>query len=85
MTDPKFLCFEAEDLRGAEEAAHDAAAFPAALPVENRVLPLDYAYRPGQEEDGVTITVSVRDAARLTPAALDWAVPGHLEERCSIC
>jgi ATP-dependent helicase HrpA len=81
LTDPRFLFFEADDLRGSEEAAHDAAAFPAALPVENRVLPLDYAYRPGQDDDGVTITVSVRDAADLTPAALDWAVPGHLEEK----
>jgi ATP-dependent helicase HrpA len=81
MTDPKFLCFEAGDLRGAEEAAHDAAAFPDALPIENRVLPLDYAYRPGQDEDGVTIKVSVRDAGALTSAALDWAVPGHLHEK----
>jgi ATP-dependent helicase HrpA len=81
QTEAKYLCFEAGDLRGSEEAAHDAAAFPAALPVENRVLPLDYSYRPGQDDDGVTITVSVRDAEALTPAALDWAVPGHLEEK----
>ena len=81
MTDPKFLFLEAGDLRGYEEAAHDAAAFPDTLPIENRVLPLDYAYRPGQDEDGVTITVSVHDAGALTPAALDWAVPGHLEEK----
>jgi len=85
LTEPKFLCFEAEELRGSEEAAHDAAAFPAALPVENRVLALDYAYRPGQDDDGVTITVSVRDAAELTPAALDWAVPATLRKKCSIC
>jgi ATP-dependent helicase HrpA len=81
VAEPEFLFFEAGDLRGPEEAAHDAAAFPDALPIENRVLPLDYAYRPGQEEDGVTITVSVRDAEALTPAALDWAVPGHLEDK----
>jgi ATP-dependent helicase HrpA len=81
VTDPRFLFFEAEDLRGAEDAAHDAAAFPDALPIENHVLPLDYTYRPGQDDDGVTITVSGRDAAALTPAALDWAVPGHLDEK----
>jgi ATP-dependent helicase HrpA len=81
VTEPKFLFFEAENLRGSEDAAHDAAAFPDALPVENRVLPLDYVYRPGQDEDGVTITVSVRDAESLTPASLDWAVPGHLEDK----
>ncbi|MFA5058792.1 MAG: DUF3418 domain-containing protein, partial [Opitutaceae bacterium] len=80
-TEPAFLQLEPEDLRGAEAATHDAAAFPDTLPLENRVLPIDYAYRPGQEEDGVTITVAARDAAALTPAALDWAVPGHLEEK----
>ncbi|MDD2763840.1 MAG: ATP-dependent RNA helicase HrpA [Opitutaceae bacterium] len=80
-TEPAFLQLEPEDLRGADAAAHDAAAFPDTLPIENRVLPLDYAYRPGREEDGVTITVAARDAAALTPAALDWAVPGHLEEK----
>jgi ATP-dependent helicase HrpA len=80
-TDPTFLCFEAEDLRGSEDAAHDAAEYPDALPMANSVLPLDYAYRPGKDEDGVTITVSVSDAETLTPASLDWAVPGHLEEK----
>ena len=79
--EPSFLCFEAEDLQGAEEAEHDAEDFPDALPLANRVLPLDYAYRPGEEEDGVTLTVGLAAAAALTPAALDWAVPGHLEEK----
>jgi ATP-dependent helicase HrpA len=81
QTKPRFLQLEAEDLRGAEEAAQDMAAFPDTLPLANRVLPLGYVYRPGGEEDGVTLTVGARDAAGLTPAALDWAVPGHLEEK----
>jgi ATP-dependent helicase HrpA len=81
MTDPEFLFCEAEDLREAEDAAHEAADFPDALPIENRVLPIDYAYRPGQDDDGVTITVSARDAAALTSASLDWAVPGQLDEK----
>jgi ATP-dependent helicase HrpA len=81
QTEPKFLQLEPEDLRGAAEAAQDMAAFPDMLPLENRVLPLDYVYRPGGEEDGVTLTVRVCDATNLTAAALDWAVPGHLEEK----
>jgi len=81
MTDPRFLQMEPEDLREEGEAALDAASFPDGLPLENRVLPLEYAYRPGQEEDGVTIAVSLRDAPALTSAALDWAVPGHLEDK----
>jgi ATP-dependent helicase HrpA len=32
-------------------------------------------------DDGVTLTVTLREAEELTPAALDWAVPGHLEAK----
>ena len=79
--EPRFLFMTPEDLRDPETIPHDATAFPAALPVDNRVLPLHYAYKPGQAEDGVTVQVSVREAEALTPAALDWAVPGHLEAK----
>jgi len=79
--EPRFLHCEAEDLRDPETLVHDAAAFPEALPLENRALPLNYAYKPGQAEDGVTLEVNVREAAALTAVALDWAVPGHLETK----
>ncbi|HEX2860308.1 MAG TPA: ATP-dependent RNA helicase HrpA, partial [Lacunisphaera sp.] len=84
MTRPKFLFLREEDLRPAEEAQHDATAFPEALPVENRVLPLAYAYQPGKAEDGVTVRVSPAEAEALTPAVLDWAVPGHLLEKVEL-
>ena len=79
--EPRFLQSEAEDLRDPETLTHDATAFPEALPLANHALPLNYAYKPGQTEDGVTLEVNVREAAALTPAALDWAVPGHLETK----
>jgi ATP-dependent helicase HrpA len=84
MTDPKFLFMSADSLRATEEAEHDAAAFPEELPVDNRVLPLTYAYQPGKEADGVTVRVNVAEAEALTPAALDWAVPGHLPEKVEL-
>ena len=80
-TDPQFLFMAPEDLRDPETIQHDAEAYPAELPLANRVLPLNYAYKPGQPDDGVTVNVSVREAEALTPAALDWAVPGHLEAK----
>lgn len=79
--EPRFLCMEPEDLRDPETIAHDAEAFPEALPLQNSALPLNYAYKPGQTDDGVTLDVSVREAGALTPAALDWAVPGHVEPK----
>jgi ATP-dependent helicase HrpA len=79
--EPQFLMMEADDLRDPESLAHDAESYPVALPLDNAVLPLHYAYKPGQSDDGVTLDVNVREAETLTQAALDWAVPGHLEQK----
>ncbi len=81
VTDKKFLWMTEANLRPAADTAHDAEAFPDALPIENRVMPLAYSYQPGQEQDGVTVRVSIEEADELTPAALDWAVPGHLQAK----
>ncbi len=83
-TNPKFLFLREEDLRAAEDDAHDAEAFPEALPISNQVLPLTYAYQPGKHDDGVTVRVSLAEAEALTPASLDWAVPGHLPEKVEL-
>lgn len=83
-TEPKFLFMAEDSLRATEEAEHDSESFPEALPVDNRVLPLAYAYQPGNEADGVTVRVSVAETEALTPATLDWAVPGHLPEKVEL-
>ncbi len=83
-TNPKFLFLSEDDLRAHEDEMHDAEAFPEALPISNQVLPLSYAYQPGKHDDGVTVRVSLTEAEALTPASLDWAVPGHLPEKVEL-
>ena len=80
-TETDFLRMSLDDLRGLDAPAPDPAAFPTQLELDNRALPLAYAYKPGEEGDGVTLVVGVREAEALTPASLDWAVPGHLEQK----
>ena len=80
-SDPRFLFLEASDLHDPEKLKADSAEYPEAIPLENRVIPIHYAYRPGQENDGVAVDVDWRQARHLTAAALDWAVPGHLEAK----
>src|SRR5690606_875993 len=58
--EPDFLEMQPENLRDPETLAQDTTAFPEALPLENRALTLNYAYRPGQTDDGVTLEVNVR-------------------------
>ncbi|MBP8256154.1 MAG: ATP-dependent RNA helicase HrpA, partial [Opitutaceae bacterium] len=77
-TEPDFLHVRPEDLRESGEPKPDSAAFPEAVPLENRALPLHYTYKPGETDDGVNLEVRSHDAIKLTPAVLDWAVPGHL-------
>ena len=79
--EPKFLMMQEEDLRGTADAAPDREHFPEAVPIENRAIPLHYAYKPGKEDDGVTLNVNLRQAGSLTAADVDWAVPGHLLEK----
>jgi len=80
---PDFLKLRVEDFfapEADEPAAHEAS-FPEKLPLQNTALPLNYAYRPGQTDDGVTLDLSPREVDSLNEAALDWAVPGHLFEK----
>jgi ATP-dependent helicase HrpA len=76
--EPNFLRLTPDDLRGSEAIEVTAADFPEAMPLENRAVPLHYAYKPGQDDDGATLVVPVREWAALTPIAIDWAVGGHL-------
>src|SRR6185503_19891626 len=66
--EPRFRMMEMEDLRDPASVAHDTGAFPETLPLENRALPLNYSYKPGQPDDGVTLEITLRQAEALTPA-----------------
>lgn len=74
--DQKFLCAGEADLLGGVTLDYDVAAFPDAVTLAQQPLPLRYAYAPGEEWDGVTVQLPVDLARSLSPAQVDWAVPG---------
>jgi ATP-dependent helicase HrpA len=78
---PEFIRFTETQLLGDAIDEIDPTAFPDSVTLDNSALPLVYAYRPGQETDGVTLKLSARQARNLQPSLLDWLVPGHLEEK----
>jgi len=79
--EPDFLCATEQELTGGDELAHDLAMFPDKVSIGNSVLPLTYAYTPGQDDDGVTVQVPLPIAQHLTSAQLLWMVPGLREEQ----
>ncbi|MBE6428059.1 MAG: DUF3418 domain-containing protein [Planctomycetaceae bacterium] len=44
-------------------------------------FPLEYRFEPGNEADGVTIHATLETVHQLQEHALEWGVPGFLEER----
>lgn len=79
--EPEFLFATEADLMDADNLVYDHAAFPDQVAIGTSVLPLTYAYQPGEEDDGVTVRVPLPLAERLTPAELQWMVPGLREEQ----
>ena len=79
--EPQFLFMKEEDLLGDRKLRGDLDAFPDALVLDGQELPLEYAYRPGQEEDGVTVKLPYKLVDAIDPQILEWLVPGLLEEK----
>ncbi|MGB0344020.1 MAG: DUF3418 domain-containing protein, partial [Coraliomargarita sp.] len=70
-----------EDLLPEETGSDLAEAFPASINIGGSRLALDYRHAPGGEEDGVTLRVPVELLDAVRQSLLDWAVPGHREEK----
>ncbi len=79
--DPAFLRLSEADLTGGRELTFNAENFPDAVSLGGQPVPLSYAYAPGEEKDGVTIKLAFEMAQSISPASVDWAVPGLREEQ----
>jgi ATP-dependent helicase HrpA len=77
--EPEFLCVTAGELTGGQELSFDAQAFPDTVPLEGQSVPVSYAYSPGEEQDGVTLELPCGLAQSVSPAQVEWAVPGLRE------
>jgi ATP-dependent helicase HrpA len=77
----RFLCAAEADLLGDLQLSFDANAFPDSVHIAEQPLALNYAYAPGEEWDGVTVQLPVDLARALSPAAVEWSVPGLRAEQ----
>jgi ATP-dependent helicase HrpA len=82
--EPDFLCATEADLIGDDEATYDRALFPDRVSFGPTALPVSYAYKPGEEADGVTVRVPLPMAAQLTTGQIQWMVPGLREEQVGV-
>ena len=82
--EPSFLCAAESDLAGPAADLEALAQFPDRIELGQAVLPLNYTFNPGSEEDGVTVEVPLAVAGVLTSGQLQWIVPGFREELAGV-
>lgn len=75
------LTMSEKDLSPNPDEPLNLSAFPNTASLENAALPLNYQYKPGEEDDGVTLRVPYEKAKLVDDPTLDWLVPGHLESK----
>ncbi len=79
--EPGRLRMRAEDVRRGEPPAGLERDFPGHLHLAGHELALSYRFAPGEDEDGITVTVPAGILAELDPGPFEWLVPGRLAEK----
>jgi ATP-dependent helicase HrpA len=74
--DPAVLKLSLEDILLEEAHELSPERFPDQLTVGGAVLPLEYRFEPGADDDGITIAVPLALLPALDPDVLAWTIPG---------
>ena len=61
--------------------SEEAGEFPDSMDLGAMQLPLDYVFEPGNDDDGVTLTVPVESLNQISSRQLGWLVPGLMKQR----
>jgi ATP-dependent helicase HrpA len=77
----EFLKMNEEDLLAYSPDERLAESFPDRIHTGDRSYPVVYRFAPGQEEDGMTISIPSTLASVFPMESLDWMVPGLYKEK----
>ncbi len=80
--DPQLLKMSMADVvtRAPDESVHQS--FPDRATLGANALSVNYRFAPGSADDGVSIDVPASLLRNITPADLEWVVPGLVHDRC---
>jgi ATP-dependent helicase HrpA len=76
VREPALLHLSLDDLLLADEHGLTPQDFPDQLIVRGVALPLSYRFDPGEDDDGITVTVPLAVLPQLDPEAMTWTIPG---------
>jgi ATP-dependent helicase HrpA len=76
-----FLKFRIDDIRQYTPGSDELQRYPDKVDIGNRAFDCLYAFRPGNDADGVTLKIPAGTAASIDGSDLDWAIPGLTREK----
>ncbi len=76
-----FLMMEEGDICRQAPDSEELYRFPKTMPATEYTLPLAYTFKPGSDEDGVTVRINATRLGHLSPTIFEWLVPGLLDEK----
>ncbi len=79
----KALAFQRESLTREAAPDFDPSLFPDHLENNGIRFPLSYHFKPGEQQDGVTVSIPVSAARQLSAGRVERLVPGLLREKCT--
>jgi ATP-dependent helicase HrpA len=79
--DPQVLTLALADILLDEAHELSPERYPDQLVVRGAALPLAYRFDPGEDDDGITVTVPLALLPQLDPEVLAWTIPGWHEAK----
>ncbi|HBT78486.1 MAG TPA: ATP-dependent RNA helicase HrpA [Planctomycetaceae bacterium] len=75
------LRFSMNDLCSGRIDDDIATRFPDTLETPGGPVRIEYAFRPGESDDGLSVSVPIEGLRQLRPERLGWLVPGLIEQK----
>jgi ATP-dependent helicase HrpA len=83
---PRALELSLADVLLDEAADLSPDRFPDTLELFGATLPLSYRFDPGEDDDGITLTLPLLLLPQIDPGVLEWTIPGwHAEKIALLC
>jgi ATP-dependent helicase HrpA len=84
LKDPKLLFLPRDAVMRPEAAVVTLDRYPDQIVIDDLRLALTYSFEPGDDEDGVTLTLPLPAVNQVPAARFEWLVPGHLPEKVEL-
>jgi len=82
QSEPQLLYVNRELLTQNQPLESEEAQFPKSLSWAGHDYQLHYLFEPGNEQDGVSVDLSIEHLNQVPRYRFDWLVPGLLREKC---